>query len=261
MASRLVGCTDRRGGGNGARIRLFPQKDWDVNEPTELHAALDAIGKVADDFNAAQSGNKKLSLADAIVLGGCAAVEEAARSAGVNVTVPFRPGRTDATQEMTDAHSFAVLEPASDGFRNHANTEDNRPGEAILVDRANLLTLTAPEMTVLIGGMRAMGANTGGSSLGVLTERVGTLSTDFFVNILDPEIEWSVSKRCEHFYEGRDRATGEITWTGSRADLVFGSNSILRALSEVYASDDAAEKFVHDFVAAWDKVMNLDRVD
>ncbi|MCH2162688.1 MAG: catalase/peroxidase HPI, partial [Phycisphaerales bacterium] len=253
--------TDRRGGGNGARIRLFPQKDWDVNEPTELHAALDAIGKVADDFNAAQSGNKKLSLADAIVLGGCAAVEEAARSAGVNVTVPFRPGRTDATQEMTDAHSFAVLEPASDGFRNHANTQDNRPGEAILVDRANLLTLTAPEMTVLVGGMRAMGANTGGSSLGVLTERVGTLSTDFFVNILDPEIEWSVSKRCEHFYEGRDRATGEITWTGSRADLVFGSNSILRALSEVYASDDAAEKFVHDFVAAWDKVMNLDRVD
>ena len=253
--------TDKRGGGNGARIRLFPQKDWDVNEPTELHAALQAIGKVVDDFNAAQSGNKKLSLADAIVLGGCAAVEQAAHNAGVKVTVPFRPGRTDATQEMTDAHSFAVLEPATDGFRNHANTNDDRPGEAILVDRANLLTLTAPEMTVLVGGMRAMGATTGGSSLGVLTDRVGTLSTDFFVNILDTEIEWSVSKRCEHFFEGRDRNSGEIKWTGSRADLVFGSNSQLRALSEVYASDDAAEKFVHDFVAAWDKVMNLDRCD
>ena len=253
--------TDNRGGGNGARIRLFPQKDWDVNEPAELQGALTAIEKVVDEFNNAQSGNTRLSLADAIVLGGCAAVEEAARKAGVNVTVPFRPGRTDASQDMTDAHSFAVLEPASDGFRNHANTEDSRPGEAILVDRANLLTLTAPEMTVLVGGMRAMGANTGDSDLGVLTERKGALTTDFFVNILDPEIEWSVSKMCKHFFEGRQRGTNEVKWTGSRADLVFGSNSILRALSEVYASDDASEKFVHDFVAAWDKVMNLDRFD
>jgi catalase-peroxidase len=202
-----------------------------------------------------------VSLADCIVLGGCAAVEQAAEKAGVKTTVPFTPGRTDATQEMTDAHSFAVLEPASDGFRNHANTEDPRPGEMILVDRACLLTLTSPEMTALIGGMRAMGANTGDSELGVLTDRVGTLSTDFFVNILDPEIEWNVSKRCEHFFEGRDRATGSIKWTGSRVDLVFGSNSQLRALSEVYASDDATEKFVTDFVAAWDKVMNLDRFE
>ena len=253
--------TDNRGGGNGARIRLFPQKDWDVNEPAELHDALASIEKVVNEFNSAQSGNTRLSLADAIVLGGCAAVEEAARKGGVKVTVPFRPGRTDASQDMTDAHSFAVLEPASDGFRNHANTEDSRPGEAILVDRANLLTLTAPEMTVLVGGMRAMGANTGGSDLGVLTERKGALTTDFFVNILDPEIEWSVSKMCKHFFEGRPRGTNEVKWTGSRADLVFGSNSILRALSEVYASNDASEKFVHDFVAAWDKVMNLDRFE
>jgi catalase-peroxidase len=251
--------TDRRGGANGARIRLFPQKDWDVNEPAELHAALAAIEKVRDDFNAKQTGGIRISLADCIVLGGCAAVEQAARDAGVETTVPFRPGRTDATQEMTDAHSFAVLEPASDGFRNHANTEDARPGEALLVERACLLGLTAPEMTVLVGGMRAMGANTNGSTLGVLTDRAGALTTDFFVNILDQEIEWSVSKRCEHFFEGRDRTSGEMKWTGSRADLVFGSNSQLRALAEVYASDDAAEQFVHDFVAAWDKVMNLDR--
>jgi len=251
--------TDRRGGANGARIRLFPQKDWDVNEPAELHAALASIEKVRDDFNAKQTGDTRISLADCIVLGGCAAVEQAAREAGVETTVPFRPGRTDATQEMTDAHSFAVLEPASDGFRNHANTEDARPGEALLVERACLLGLTAPEMTVLVGGMRAMGANTNGSTLGVLTDRAGALTTDFFANILDQEIEWSVSKRCEHFFEGRDRTSGEMKWTGSRADLVFGSNSQLRALAEVYASDDAAEQFVHDFVAAWDKVMNLDR--
>jgi catalase-peroxidase len=253
--------TDRRGGANGARIGLFPQKDWDVNEPAELQGALAAIEKVKNDFNAAQAGDTRISLADCIVLGGAAAVEQAARDAGVEVTVPFRPGRTDATQEMTDAHSFAVLEPASDGFRNHANIEDPRPGEAILVERACLLTLTAPEMTVLVGGMRAMGANTNGSQLGILTDRAGALTTDFFVNILDPGIEWSVSKRCEHFFEGHDRATGEMKWTGSRADLVFGSNSQLRALSEVYASDDATEKFAHDFVKAWDKVMNLDRFD
>jgi catalase-peroxidase len=216
---------------------------------------------VKDQFNATQTSDKRISLADCIVLGGCAAVEQAAGNAGVVVTVPFRAGRTDASQEMTDAHSFAVLEPASDGFRNHANPGDPRPGETVLVDRASLLTLTAPEMTALIGGMRSMGANTGGSELGVLTERVGTLSTDFFVNMLDPDIEWSVSKRCEHLYEGRDRTTGDIKWTGSRVDLVFGSNSQLRALCEVHASNDASGKFVHDFVAAWDKVMNLDRLD
>ena len=253
--------TDKRGGANGARIQLFPQKDWDVNEPVELHTAMAALEKVRATFNSAQTGNKNISLADCIVLGGCAAIEQAAEKAGVNVTVPFRPGRTDATQEMTDAHSFAVLEPASDGFRNHANPNDPRHGEAILIDRASLLTLTAPEMTVLIGGMRAMGANTGDSKLGVLTDRVGTLSTDFFVNILDTDIEWSPSKQCEHFYEGRQRATGKVKWTGSRADLVFGSNSQLRALSEVYGSNDATKKFVHDFVIAWDKVMNLGRFD
>ena len=253
--------TDKRGGANGARIRLFPQKDWDVNEPAALHSALQAIGKVQDEFNAKQTAGKKVSLADLIVLGGCAAVEDTAKKAGVEVTVPFRPGRTDASQEQTDAHSFAVLEPATDGFRNHHNTEDPRPGEAILVDRACLLGLTAPEMTVLVGGMRALGANTNDSTLGILTDRVGTLSTDFFVNILDSNIEWAPSKRCEHFFEGRDRGTGEIRWTGSRADLVFGSNSQLRALAEVYACDDATEKFVRDFVAAWDKVMNLDRFD
>ena len=253
--------SDKRGGANGARIALLPQKDWDVNEPQELSAALTVIEKVKDDFNAAQTGNKRISLADCIVLGGCAAVEQAAANAGVATMVPFRPGRTDANQEMTDDHSFAVLEPASDGFRNHANPEDSRPGEAILIDRACLLTLTAPEMTVLIGGMRAMGANTGGSELGILTERVGSLTNDFFVNILDPDIEWAVSKRCKHFYEGRDRASGQMRWTGSRVDLVFGSNSQLRAIAEVYGSQDANEKFVHDFIAAWDKVMNLDRFD
>jgi catalase-peroxidase len=253
--------TDGRGGANGARIRLLPQKDWNVNEPTDLLAALAVIEQVMEEFNTGQSGNKRISLADCIVLGGCAAVERAACNAGVDVTVPFKAGRTDATQDMTDVDSFAVLEPASDGFRNHANSEDPRPGEAILIDRACLLTLTAPEMTALIGGMRSMGANTCGSKLGVLTDRVGTLSTDFFLNILDPDIEWSVSKRCEHFFEGRDRATGEIKWTGSRVDLVFGSNSQLRALCEVYASNDASEKFVHDFVSAWDKVMNLHRLD
>jgi len=253
--------TDKRGGANGARIRLFPQKDWSVNEPTELHEALDVIDKVRNTFNEGRANSAMVSLADCIVLGGCAAIEHAAEMAGVVITVPFTPGRTDANQEMTDAHSFAVLEPASDGFRNHANTEDPRPGEMILVDRACLLTLTAPEMTVLVGGMRAMGANTGDSELGVLTDRVGALTTDFFVNILDPKIEWNVSKRCEHFFEGRERGTETVKWTGSRVDLVFGSNSQLRALSEVYASEDATEKFVHDFVAAWDKVMNLDRFE
>ena len=253
--------TDKRGGANGARIRLFPQKDWAVNEPPELHAALARIEAVQTDFNEGRTDGKRVSLADCIVLGGCAAVEAAAQDAGVEVTVPFRPGRTDADQEATDAHSFAVLEPATDGFRNHHNVEDSRPGETILVDRACLLTLTAPEMTVLVGGMRALGATTNGSTLGVLTDRPGVLSTDFFVNILDADVEWSVSSRCEHFYEGRDRETKEVRWTGSRTDLVFGSNSQLRALAEVYACDDATEKFVQDFVAAWTKVMDLDRFD
>jgi len=253
--------TDMRGGANGARIRLFPQKDWDVNEPAELHKALAALETVRTAFNDKQTGGRKISLADLIVLGGAAAIEEGARRAGVEITVPFRPGRTDASQEQTDAHSFAVLEPASDGFRNHANPEDPRRPEAILIDRANLLSLTAPEMTVLIGGMRALGANTNGSTLGILTDRVGTLGTDFFVNLLDMSTEWSVSKKCPHFYEGRDRATGETRWTATAVDLVFGSNSQLRSLAEVYASDDATEKFVHDFVKAWDKVMNLDRFE
>ena len=252
--------TDKRGGSDGARIRLEPQCNWDVNEPEALQEALQRIGEVMRSFNDAQDGPKRISMADCIVLGGCAAIEQAARMAGVDVVVPFRPGRTDATAEQTDAQSFAVLEPASDGFRNHANPSDPRPSEAVLVDRACLLTLTAPELTTLIGGMRALGANTGDSPLGVLTDRAGTLSTDFFVNILDPEIEWAPSERCEHFYEGRHRDTGELKWSGSRVDLVFGSNSQLRALSEVYASDDAQEKFVHDFIAAWDKVMNLGRV-
>ena len=253
--------TDMRGGANGARIRLFPQKDWDVNEPAALHKALEAIEAVQAAFNAKQSGGKKVSLADCIVLGGCAAIERAAHNAGVEITVPFRPGRTDASQEQTDAHSFAVLEPASDGFRNHANHEDPRRPEAILVDRANLLSLTAPEMTVLIGGMRVLGANTDGSTMGVLTDRVGTLSTDFFTNLLDMGTEWSVSKKCPHFFEGRDRDSGEMKWTASSIDLIFGSHSQLRALAEVYACDDAKEKFVHDFVAAWDKVMELDRFE
>ena len=253
--------TDMRGGANGARIRLFPQKDWDVNEPAALHKALQAIGGVQTAFNAKQTGGKKVSLADLIVLGGCAAIERAAHNGGVEITVPFRPGRTDASQEQTDAHSFAVLEPASDGFRNHANHEDPRRPQAILIDRANLLSLTAPEMTVLIGGMRVLGANADGSTMGVLTDRVGTLSTDFFTNLLDMGTEWSVSKKCPHFFEGRDRATGEMKWTASSIDLIFGSNSQLRAIAEVYACDDAKAKFVHDFVAAWDKVMNLDRFD
>ena len=252
--------TDKRGGGDGARLRLAPQVDWAVNEPKELRLALSTIENVMNTFNEQQTGSKRVSLADCIILGGCAAVEQAARHAGVEASVPFQPGRTDATAEMTDAQSFAVLEPATDGFRNHANTSDPRPSEAVLVERACLLTLTAPEMTTLIGGLRAMGANTGGSDLGVLTDRVGTLSTDFFVNILDPEIQWTPSQRCEHFYEGRHRDSGELKWTGSRVDLVFGSNSQLRAIAEVYASDDASQRFVHDFIAAWSKVMNLGRV-
>jgi catalase-peroxidase len=253
--------TDMRGGANGARIRLAPQKDWAVNEPAELASVLSTLEQVQADFNGSQSGGKRVSLADLIVLGGCAAVEKAAKEAGVDVTVPFAPGRTDATDDMTDADSFAVLEPRSDGFRNHLEAGQKLSPETLLLDRANLLTLTAPEMTALVGGMRALGANTGGSSLGVLTDRPGVLSNDFFVNLLGMDVEWRVSASEENVFEGIDRSTGEVRWTGTAVDLVFGSNSQLRAICEVYGADDAQEVFVRDFVAAWDKVMTLDRFD
>lgn len=253
--------TDKRGGANGARIRLAPQKDWKVNQPDELAKVLQILEKIQTDFNKAQTGGKKVSLADVIVLGGCAAVGQAAKKAGQDVSVTFTPGRTDASQEQTDVESFAVLEPTSDAFRNYFSRELTRPAEALLVDRANLLTLTAPEMTVLIGGMRVLNANTGNSQLGVFTKRPEVLTNDFFVNLLDMNTEWKKSAVCEHFFDGRDPKTGKIKWTASSADLVFGSNSQLRAIAEVYGSDDAQEKFVRDFVAAWNKVMNLDRFD
>jgi catalase-peroxidase len=253
--------TDKRGGANGARICLAPQKDWEVNEPTELARVLLTLEQIQQGFNRAQSGNKKVSLADVIVLGGCAAVEQAARNGGHDITVPFTPGRTDATQDQTDVDSFAVLEPTADAFRNYLRAGEKLLPETRLLDRANLLTLTAPEMTVLIGGMRALGTNYGQSAHGVLTERPEQLTNDFFVNLLDMSTDWTVSAEEEHVYEGRERATGAVRWTATAVDLVFGSHSQLRAISEVYASDDAAEKFVHDFVAAWDKVMNLDRYD
>jgi len=255
--------SDKRGGANGARIRLAPQKDWAVNQPAELAKVLRKLEKIQHKFNRSQSGGpggKKVSLADLIVLGGCAAVEEAAKRAGHEVKVPFSPGRTDASQEQTDVHSFAVLEPASDGFRNYRNG-DRQPAEEALVDRAQLLTLTAPEMTVLVGGLRALNANFGGSKQGVFTNQPETLTNDFFVNLLDMNTKWEPSSNAEGVLEGRDRATNELKWTGTRVDLVFGSNSELRAIAEVYASDDAKEKFVKDFVAAWSKVMNLDRFD
>jgi catalase-peroxidase len=253
--------TDKRGGANGARIRLAPQKDWEVNNPAELSRVLQALGQVQQDFNGAQSGRKAVSLADLIVLGGCAAVEQAARTAGFDVTVPFAPGRTDASQEQTDVESFAMLEPRADGFRNYLRAGEKLPAETLLVDRAYMLRLTAPEMTVLVGGMRALNANTGSAPSGVLTGRPGVLTNDFFVNLLDMGTEWKVSASAENEYEGRDRATGEVRWTATAVDLGFGSSSQLRALAEVYASDDAKEKFVQDFVAAWAKVMNLDRFD
>ena len=253
--------TDKRGGANGARIRLAPQKDWEVNDPAELAKVLQTLEQIQQDFNSSQSGGKKVSLADLIVLGGCAAVEQAAKNAGHDVTVPFAPGRTDASQEQTDVESFAVLEPTADGFRNYLRAGEKLPAETLLVDRANLLTLTAPEMTVLVGGMRALNANFGQSEHGVFTDRPETLTNDFFVNLLDMGTEWKASASSENVYEGRDRATGELKWTGTAVDLVFGSNSQLRAISEVYACDDSKEKFVRDFVAAWDKVMNLDRFD
>jgi catalase-peroxidase len=253
--------TDMRGGANGARIRLEPQRSWEVNEPAELATVLQTLEGIQQDFNNAQSGGKKVSLADLIVLAGCAAVEQAARAAGHDVTVPFTPGRTDATQEMTDVESFEVLEPRADGFRNYVRAGQKLPPEQLLLDRANLLTLTAPETTVLVGGMRALGANTGRTAHGVFTDRPGVLTNDFFVNLLDAGTEWTTSASEEQVYEGRDRQTGDVKWTASAVDLVFGSNSQLRAISEVYAGNDAKEKFVRDFVAAWDKVMNLDRFD
>jgi catalase-peroxidase len=253
--------TDMRGGANGARVRLAPQKDWEANEPSALAKVLQTLEQIQQDFNGAQSGGTKVSLADLIVLGGCAAVEQAAKNAGHDVTVPFAPGRTDATQEQTDVESFAVLELLADGFRNYLRAGEKLSPETLLLDRANLLTLTAPEMTVLVGGMRALGTNVGQSRHGVFTDRPETLTNDFFVNLLDMSTEWKASVDSENVYDGRDRTTGEAKWTGTAVDLVFGANSQLRAIAEVYACDDSKEKFVRDFVAAWDKVMNLDRFD
>jgi catalase-peroxidase len=253
--------SDKRGGANGARIRLAPQKDWPVNQPARLQKVLQALEGIRKEFNDAQTGGKKVSLADLIVLGGCAGVESAAKKAGHVVTVPFAPGRTDALQEQTDEGSFALLEPAADGFRNYLKAKFSVRPEELLVDRAQLLTLTAPEMTVLVGGLRVLGANHGQSPHGVFTKRPETLTTDFFVNLLDMGTEWAPTAKDADVFEGRDRKSGELKWTGTRVDLVFGSNSQLRALAEVYACADSEEKFVRDFVAAWNKVMNLDRFD
>ncbi|HVM40021.1 MAG TPA: catalase/peroxidase HPI, partial [Acidimicrobiia bacterium] len=253
--------TDKRGGANGGRIRLAPQKDWEVNEPDELAQALAALEQVRADFNASQSGDVRISLADVVVLAGCAAVERAARDAGSDITVPFTPGRTDASQEQTDVDTFDVLEPTADGFRNYLRPGEKLPPETRLIDRANMLALTVPEMTVLVAGMRALDANYRGSRHGVFTDRPGTLTNDFFVHLLDPGIDWETSASDEHVYEGRDRASGEVRWTATAVDLVFGANSQLRGVSEYYGADDAKEAFVTDFVAAWDKVMNLDRFD
>ncbi|MDH3265266.1 MAG: catalase/peroxidase HPI, partial [Paracoccaceae bacterium] len=253
--------SDKRGGANGARIRLAPQKDWEVNQPGQLAIALETLKSVQAEFNGAQSGGKKVSLADLIVLGGCAAVEKAAKDAGHEVMVAFTPGRTDASQEQTDVDSFAVLEPVADGFRNYIKTDFTVSAEELLIDKAQLLTLTAPEMTVLVGGMRVLGANHGQSKHGVFTDRPGTLTNDFFVNLLDMGTEWKAASEAEDVFEGRDRESGEVKWTGTRVDLIFGSNSQLRALAEVYGQGDAQEKFVQDFVAAWNKVMNADRFD
>ncbi len=253
--------TDKRGGANGARIRLAPQKDWEVNNPTELAKALHTLEAIQEEFNSSQSDGKRVSLADLIVLAGCAAIEAAAKNAGIDVQVPFAPGRTDALQEQTDVESFAVLEPTADGFRNYVGNGHHRPAEELLVDRAHMLTLTAPEMTVLVGGLRVLNANVGRSELGVFTKRPETLTNDFFVNLLHMNTEWLPSSASEDVFEGRSRLTGEIQWSGSRADLVFGSNSQLRAIAEVYGCDDSQQLFVRDFVAVWNKVMNLDRFD
>jgi catalase-peroxidase len=253
--------TDRRGGANGARVRLAPQKDWEVNDPSELAKALRTLEQVRSEFNGSQAGGKRVSLADLIVLGGCAAVEQAAKAAGHAVTVPFAPGRTDATAEQTDVESFAVLEPRADGFRNYVAAGQTRPAEHLLVDRAEFLTLTGPEMTVLVGGLRVLGVNAGRSPHGVFSDRPGMLTNDFFVNLLDMGTEWKAVSDAEDVFEGRDRATGVLKWTGTRVDLIFGSDSQLRAYAEVYGCDDSPEAFVRDFVAAWTRVMNLDRFD
>jgi catalase-peroxidase len=253
--------SDKRGGANGARVRLAPQKDWEVNSPARLAKALKALEGVRSAFNAAQSGGKKVSLADLIVLAGCAGVEQAARNAGLKATVPFTPGRMDATPEQTDAASFAVLEPAADGFRNYQKARYAVTGEELLLDKAQLLGLTAPEMTVLVGGLRVLQADFGRSRHGVFTQRPEALSNDFFVNLLDMGTEWKPAAEEAEVFEGRERATGKLKWTGTRVDLVFGSNSQLRALAEVYGCADSQEKFLRDFVAAWSKVMELDRFD
>ena len=253
--------SDMRGGANGARIRLAPQKDWEVNQPTQLKTVLQILEGIQKEFNSAQSGGKKVSLADLIVLGGCAGIEQAAKNAGYNVTVPFKPGRTDASQEQTDVQSFKVLEPVADGFRNYLKAKYSVSAEELLLDRAQLLTLTAPEMTVLVGGMRVLNTNYGHSQHGVFTKRPESLTNDFFVNLLDMSTTWKAKDEDEDVFEGRDRAIGELKWTGTRVDLIFGSNSQLRAIAEVYACEDAQNKFLHDFVSAWNKVMNADRFD
>jgi catalase-peroxidase len=253
--------TDLRGGANGARVRLAPQKDWAANDPAELAKVLGRLESIQQDFNRKQRGGKKVSLADLIVLGGAAAIEQAARNAGHEVQVPFAPGRTDASPEQTDVESFAVLEPTADGFRNYFGSGNYRSPAEGLVDKANLLTLTVPEMTVLVGGLRTLNANAAQSAHGVFTDRPGTLSNDFFVNLLDMSTGWKKSSTAEGVYEGRDRRTGELRWTATSVDLIFGSNSELRAVSEAYAAQDAREKFLQDFVNAWDKVMTLDRFD
>ena len=253
--------TDKRGGANGGRIRLAPQKDWEVNNPAELNHVLQTLEQIQTEFNSSQTGGKKVSLADLIVLAGCAGVEQAAQNAGHDVQVPFAPGRTDASQEWTDEESFAVLEPTADGFRNYLQAEQQGTAEDLLVERACMLTLTAPEMTVLVGGMRVLNANTGQSECGVFTDRPGTLTNDFFVSLLDMNTEWNATSTSQDAFEGRDVSTGELKWTGTRVDLVFGSNSELRAIAEVYGCDDAQDVFIRDFVDAWDKVMNLDRYD
>ena len=253
--------SDKRGGANGARISLAPQKDREVNQPAQLAKVLDILEGIRSEFNESQSGGKKISLADLIVLAGCSGVERAAKNAGHNVTVPFTPGRMDALQEQTDVKSFAVLEPVADGFRNYHKTRNPVRPEELLVDKAQMLTLSVPEMTVLIGGMRVLNANFSQSQNGVFTNRPDALTNDFFVNLLDMRTVWNASAEGDDVFEGRDRATSELKWTGTRVDLIFGSNSQLRALAEVYACDDSAEKFVLDFIMAWDKVMNLDRFD
>ena len=253
--------SDKRGGANGARIRLAPQKDWDVNQPAQLAKVLETLEAIQKDFNGSQSGGKKVSLADLIVLGGAAAIEKAAKDAGVDVKAPFTPGRMDASQGQTDAHSFTPLEPAADGFRNYLRGKQRLSAEELLVDKAQLLTLTAPEMTVLVGGLRVLGANAGNSPHGVFTKRPETLTNDFFVNLLDMGTEWQPSADSEGVYEGHDRKTNKVKWTGARVDLIFGSHSQLRAMAEVYGCADSKEKFVKDFVAAWTKVMNADRFD